>query len=626
MYNCTVVFGAGGHVQHTLTATDPNRIVLKNVPSDAFYSELEKLPVDGLLAVHVDNSTEPTKASMVFDTKQQTLSALKVLNDYEFEGSTLSAHLCTDQTLDSDRAVMNSEVKVTWPAPCKTAWARYGSVTLAKEDVARLDGQIVEGRKIKASYLPAKKGQTSMFAVQIDNLPAESTSVSIKERCTGCQYVNMTAPTYVLSPMEPIKEILGKYGVLTAFDILDFPAPEEMIAFAKFQTSEAATAAADNVRKLKVDFLGMGGILKVDGIHHSRFDIQPQQFRYIEGDLDKYRDVYDGQCSIFTVPDDCDFRIHVSAAWTEATAFAKLLASLNTLFHGDILKQDGVVVWDDYFDSASSVKVIDAVNAENNKDYNVLIVPDHRAQRIHILGEQSNRPRAKESILRILKKVRMAWNEVPLDRFFVRWYLSQGQDLIQSDPDVGKSKVTLDLVDSKLIVKGDSKALNKVKEIISNAVTILRDSLDEDSPDICHICLVKSISPIILLCKHGYCKECLSTLLASAVENVHTPLKCIAKIGAGSRCSQDIPYVTIRHLLPLADEERLLRAYFLSYVRSNMEGLFFCPSLRCEAVHRRRDTSTNLQCSACMMEICSSCQTKYHTGVSCDQWREIVST
>lgn len=625
MYNCTVVFGAGGHVHHTLTATDPNLITLKNLPSGVSPGELEKLPVDGLLSVHVDESTGPTKASVVFATKQQTLSALKVLNDHEFEGSTLSAHLCTDQTPDSDRPVMNCEVKVTWPAPYRTAWARYSSVTLAKEDVTRLDGQIVKGRKIKASYLPAKKGQTSMFAVQIDNLPAESTSVSIQERCTGCQYVNVTAPAYVLSPMEPIKEILGKYGVLTAFDILDFPASEEMIAFAKFQTSEAATAAVGVMRKLKVDFLGMGGILKVEGIHHSWFDIQPKQFRYIEGDLDKYRDVYDGQCTILTVPNDCDFRVHVFAAWTEATAFAKLLASLNTLLHGDILKQDGVVMWDDYFDLASSTKVIDAVNAENNKDYNVLIVPDHRAQRIHILGEQANRPRAKESILKILKKVRMAWNEVPLDRFFVRWYLEQGQDLIHSDPDVGKNKVTLDLVDSKLIVKGDSRVLHKVKEVVSNAVTILPDSLDEGSPDICHICLVKSISPIILLCRHGYCKECLSALLASAVENIHIPLKCIAKIGAGSRCNQDILYVTIRDLLPLADEERLLRAYFLSYVRSNMEGLFFCPSLRCEAVHRRRHIGTKLYCSACMTEICSSCQTKYHTGVSCDQWREIVS-
>ena len=625
MYNCTVVFGAGGHVLHALTATDPNRIILKNLPSSVSRRELEKLPVNGLLTVDVDKSTEPIKASMEFDTKQQTLSALKVLNDYELNGSTLSAHPCTDQTLDSDHAAMNCEVKVTWPAPCKTAWARYGTVTLAKEDVSRLDGQIVEGRKIKASYLPAKKGQTSMFTVQIDNLPAESTSVSIQGRCTGCQYVNVAAPTYVSSPIEPIKDILGKCGALTAFEILDFPAFEETIAFAKFQTSEAATAAADVMRKLKVDFLGVGGILKVDGIHHSRFDIQPEQFRYIEGDLEKYRDVYTGQCSILVASSDYNFRIHVFAAWTEVTSFAKLLASLNALVYGNILMQDGVVVWDDYFDSASSAKAIDAVNAENSKDYNVLIVPDHRAQRIHLLGEQLNRPRAKESTWKILKKVRMAWNEVPLDRFFVRWYLEEGRDLIQSEPDIGKNKVTLDLVDAKLIVKGDSKVLNKVKEIISNAVMIRRDDLDEGSP-VCNICLVKSTLPIILLCKHGYCKECLSALLASAAENIHTPLKCIAEIGAGSRCNQDIPYVTIRDHLPLADEERLLHTHFLSYVRSNMEGLFFCPSLRCEAVHRRRDTGTSLFCSTCMMEICSSCQTKYHPGVSCDQWRKIVHT
>ncbi|KAF8347699.1 hypothetical protein F5887DRAFT_915436 [Amanita rubescens] len=601
MYNCTVVFGAGGHVQYALTATDPNRVILKNLPSHVSRRELENLPVTGLRTVHVDKLTEPIKAIIELSTKEQTLSALQILNDYELEGSTLSAQLYSDLALDPDRAVMNCDVKVTWPTPCKTAWARYGTVTLAKEDAARLDGRIIEGRKIKASYLPAKKGQTTMFTVQIDNLPAEDTSVSIKQRCTECQYVNVTAPTYVSLPIESIKEILGKYGVLTAFDILDLPASEEMTAFAKFETPEAATAATG---KVKVDFLGIGGILKVRGIHRSRFDIQPEQFRFIEGDLEKFRDIYNGQCSILVVSSDCDVRIYVAAAWAEAMAFSKLLASLDTLINGDILKQDEAIVWDDYFDSPSSTKVIDAVNAENSKDYNVLIIPDHRARRIHIFGEQLNRPRARESILKVLKK---------------------GQERLQSEADVGKNKVTLDLVDSKLIVKGDSKVLNKVKEIISNAVTIRRDDLDNASTNICYICLGKSISPITLQCRHGYCKECLSTLLASAVENIHTPLKCIAEIEAGSRCNQDIPYAVIRDLLPLADEERLLRAHFLSYVLTNMEGLFFCPSLHCEAVHRCSDVGTILLCPTCMMEICSSCQTRYHAGVTCDQWREIMS-
>lgn len=622
MYNCTVVFGAGGHVQYALTATDPNRIMLKNLPLHVSRRELEKLPVTGLRTVHVDKLTEPIKAIIEFSTKEQTLSALEILNGYELGGSTLSAQLSTDQAVDPDRAVMNCDVKVTWPTPSKTAWARYSTVTLAKEDAARLDGRIVEGRKIKASYIPAKKGQTAMFTVQIDNLPAEDTNVSIKQRCTECQYVNMTAPTYVSSPVEPIKAILEKYGLLTAFDVLDLPASEEMTAFAKFEMPEAATAA---VGKHKMDFLGIGGILKVQGIHRSRFDIRPEQFRCIEGDLEKCRDIYNGQCSISVVSSDCDVRVYVAAAWAEAIAFSKLSASLNTLINGDILKQDEAIVWDDYFDSTSSAKVIDAINAENSKDYNVLIVPDHRARRIHILGEQLNRPRARESILKVLKKVRVAWNEVPLDRFFLRWYLEQGQEQLQSEADVGKNKVTLDLVDSKLIVKGDSKVLHKVKEIISNAVTIRRDDLDKASMDICYICLGKCISPIILQCGHGYCRECLSTLLASAVESIHTLLKCIAEIEAGSRCNQDIPYAVIRDILTLADEERLLRSRFLSYVRTNVEELFFCPSPHCEAVHRCSDVGTILLCPTCMMEICSSCQTRYHSGVTCDQWGEIMS-
>ncbi|KAK2463678.1 hypothetical protein APHAL10511_004429 [Amanita phalloides] len=625
MYNCAVLFGAAGHVKHALTATDPNRIILRNLPSNILREQLADLPVEGLHTVHIHAKTEQKYASLEFGTQQQTLRALEALNNYQIQGSTLSAHLYADQMDDCDSAALNCKVKVTWPAPRTTAWARYKSVTSAKEDASRLDGQIVEGRRIRASYLPAKRGQANMFAVRIDNLPPGCSEASVKRSCTECQLVNMASPTYTSSPVEQIKKILSQYGDLATFDILNLPPSDEVIAFAEFGKPEAAKAAAEFMQKLGVDFLGAGGIVKVEGVHHSQFDVQSEQFRRVEGDLEKLRGVFSKECFIVVVSCDGAVSIHAYAPLEEASAFARFLASLNTLIYGEVLKQDGARVWDDYFDSPSSTKVIETINAENAKEYNVLIVPDNRAQRILILGEQVNRPRAREHVLKVLKKVRMAWNEIPFDRLFVRWYLEQGKDLIQSEPDIGKNKVSLDLIDPKIIVRGDSKVLKKVKEMISNAVTIRRDGLDDHSVDVCHICLGKPDSPIALSCKHIYCKECLSMLLGSAVENIHTPLKCIAKIEVDKQCNQDIPYMAMRDLLTTADEEQLLRAHFMTYVRSGRGGLFFCPSLQCGAVHRSNDVGVKMLCLSCMAKICLSCQTHYHVGATCDEWRKMIS-
>ncbi|KAF8631862.1 hypothetical protein AX15_002132 [Amanita polypyramis BW_CC] len=624
MYNCIVSFGAGSQVQGALTTSDPKRIILRNIPSKHFLKELKRLPIEGLHRVRIDGPTKPENALLEFGTQLQTLQALRVLKGHKLPGSTLSIHLYADQMADAEDTDPNCEVRVTWPAPRRIAWARYNSVTHAKEDAARLDGQIFEGRKIAAEFCRPGRGQTTMLAVQISNLPPEITETSIKQRCQECQFVNLLNPTYVSSPVERIREMLSQHGPLITFNAPYLPSSEEtMIAFAKFDSGGAATAAVEAMADFKADFLGEGGFFKVESIHRSQFDIQPDQYRLIQSDLERLQATYHQECSILIISTDEHVTIHVHAPIKDGSTFAKLLASLSLLVYGEVLRQDGKIVWDDYFNSASSAKVIDAINAENNKDYNVLVKPDHRAQRIIILGEQVNRPRAKESVLKILKKVRIAWNEVPFDRIFVRWYLEQGQNQIHSDPDIGQNKVSLDLTAPKLVVRGDSKVLKKVKERISNAVTIRSGTLDETSWDICHICLNKPTSPITLCCKHQYCKSCLETLLASAVENIHVPLKCIAKID-DSRCDRDLPYVAIQDLLPMANEERLFRAYFLAYVRSNTEGLFFCPSPQCDAVHRHSDTRTSLQCSTCGIDICPSCRTKYHPGVNCDQWREIA--
>ncbi|KAM6496950.1 hypothetical protein JOM56_007423 [Amanita muscaria] len=629
IFNCMIAFGAGCRVPHTLTATDPTQIILSGLPPNFSPEELNNANIDGLREVHLDESRDVISAVLEFESPQDTLRSLHRLHGYVLRNSILSARM--EHPIESEKDSKFYEVMITWPSPSKVAWARYPSVTLAKDDANRLDGQMFDGRKVQASYL-SKKGQTSMFSVQISNLPPESNAESIKQLCSECQFVNMTKPTYTTSPVERIKGLFN--GDLVDFDAPDLPPYEEsFLAFARFSRSEDAAAAIAAFHRRKDDSLGAEGSFKAKAVNHVRFKIPSNQFQYIREDLEKLRDSHQQQCTIFFVRstinvDNMD--IYAFASVNDSPAFMKLLTSLNSLVNGEVLRQDGNAIWDDYFHMPSSVKAIETANTEHLQQYSVLVMPDRRTQQITVLGEVINRPRAKDYILKILKKVRVAWNEVPFERTFVRWYLEQGRDQIQSDSDIGQNKVSVDLTVPKLIVRGDAKVLTKVKEYMHAAVTIPDDPSSLAYDDVCHICTQKAISPVRLPCKHCYCKECLTALLSFAVESHSMPLQCIATNAAAdsnnTSCSKDIPYPVIRDLLPMALEEQLIRSRFLSHVRSDAKQLFFCPTPDCETVHRYRRGGANFRCLTCLNEVCSSCQTRSHPGAACKEWLESIDS
>ncbi|PFH51904.1 hypothetical protein AMATHDRAFT_84823 [Amanita thiersii Skay4041] len=575
IYRCIVHFGTGCRVQNLVTETDSNCLLITGIPTDITLEGLTNLLpfTEGMDNLELDNTRGPMVVYLKYTTKIHASLALKILTGFELHGSVLSVHYYDLPNGQDADEIQNRKVRVTWPSPTRSAWARYSSVSLAKEDANRLDGQIIGGYKIKASYLPSKRGQSSLFTVQLSNLPVGEDEASIKQRCKGCQMVNMTKPTYTESPVELIRAMLDEHGELAYFDSLDVAAPEESrYAFAEFYQLSSAVSAVTTAVKDTFTFLGD---FKVQSVFLMRFHLRFDHFQCIQDDLKRLKSNDERRCTITVVYNhQMSVTIYVHALPGDRSTYLKTAKAVSSLVQGEVLQQDDSVVWDEYFCTLSSIKAVEKLNAEN-ADYHTLIVPDPRTQRILLFGQEMNRPHARSSVLKLLKKVRAAWHEVPFERIFVRWYLEQGLSKIHEDPEIGHNKVSLDLTTPKLIVKGESKVLKKVKDHTSNAFTTIgRETQYENNTNICPVCLHNPISPVRLPCNHCYCKGCLRLLLNTPGNHTLASHKCIATVideQDRQQCNSEFSNTIIGDILNADDEEHLLKQSLLSYTAKARE-------------------------------------------------------
>lgn len=189
--------------------------------------------------------------------------------------------------------------------------------------------------------------------------------------------------------------------------------------------------------------------------------------------------------------------------------------------------------------------------------------------------------------------------------------------------DLGANKVTLDVVQLQLVVRGDDKDIEKARAVVQAIVPVAVDSLVDG---FCEICLQEPVSPLKLSCRHAYCKACLQHALSFSIYSQTGKFACISRCtddeGISVQCGMYVPYVVIRDILPLADEPAILQSSLLSYIRTS-PAFFFCPTLDCPAVYRAGDGGFLMKCSVCLSDICCSCCSRAHDGSTCEEWSQM---
>ncbi|KAF5316027.1 hypothetical protein D9619_006687 [Psilocybe cf. subviscida] len=584
------------------TRAETTKLRLTNLSVDSAPSEISALARQYgtvLSCLSPDQTFDSLTVDIEFAEPEQAYRAYKNLDNTEFGGIVISASLPIKHGPFTRGQNDSFSLKVSWPRAAVTAWVHYPTISKAKHEETRLNGVIVKGRSVKASFVSPSKSQKTSFSVNLANLPTETTKADLDEMCPDNVLVTLNVPVYTDDPTEQIKRLCGSHGKLKLFDVHQ---PKTLgtiqTAFVTYADEVSATSALDALAQLqKLEFLGGQQLQSVQAIHYISYRIAEPLFTALEPGLEGLKSKYK-ECTLqygesSTKRGDATHYIRTYAPKDEHGPFADLNKEVWELLKGTMLESGGRV-WNDYFEIPSSSKALRTIQ-EATKTY---IYRDDRERCIRVYGTPKNQEGAISQITKLLTKVDARRHLVMVDRPKLRPLMSGGYKKLQDT--LGANQVTLDAFAATLIVRGSSTDLAKAKKILTSLPEGEPPVLPIDLDRACAICHLKAVDPILLSCRHAYCTSCLKF---GITHNDTAPYGCIAPRDGDItlRCASFVPYVLMNDLLTPNESKKVLFNSFLTHVRADI-SLFFCPTPNCQATHRVREDGVNVLCTGALYD------------------------
>ncbi|KJA23594.1 hypothetical protein HYPSUDRAFT_201311 [Hypholoma sublateritium FD-334 SS-4] len=617
MMQADVFFGEDLMPEKVAMLGDSRRLILSNLPLDVTPADIVGLTAQYGRTYDVVMLEETINSAVVqvdFEDSAEAYQAFRNLAGHEFRAMPISTKMLS-RVMPIIRSVgQKLYAKVSWPRPTRSAWIHYPAISKAKQQVADLNGVILRGRAIKATFIAPKKAQKPPFAIHLENLDPETTRAETEEIAKDFTLVTMDPPLYEKDATDSIRFEFSGFGEMDQFDAIPVTTEAIATAFVAFKTEAAAAAAVGQLKARPLPYLG-NKLLAMQGVNYARYCISRPLFETIHGELEALQEQYEksDDCSIHhsAHPNGRSIWVRISAPFDKQhhTHFADANKNLGRLIQGSVLMSDNIPVWDDYFEISSAPKALEQIQ----KQTNTLIDCDHRAKRVIVYGSKTGQSQAQTLTLKLLSKVHAQRHETNLPRPKLKTLIDGGLKTLQDT--IGANKVSLDVISSTLVIRGTDEDVQKAETTIS-----LLDAGAEQDPNsrtTCQICHCEAANPVLLSCRHAYCTSCLQYMLR---QKGAAPFRCISEStssdGEITPCCAYVPFIVVEGNLP-AETDQLLQESLLSYIRSQPDEYFFCPTLGCQAVHRVREMGINIKCTPCGAELCTSCKSLAHIGTAC---------
>ncbi|KAJ3515524.1 hypothetical protein NLJ89_g1697 [Agrocybe chaxingu] len=558
--NSLVRFGPDSTPTSVTTAAESCKLVLANLPPEVGPSDIKALlkPYGEVRNCRsLDETADSATIEVELDTPDQAMETFRKLHGSDYESREIEASMKTRITLTMRSPNDGTSLKVSWPKATASAWSHYPTISKAKSEATRLDGAILGGQQIKVTFVTPNKRQRDSFAIDLRNLPATVTKTEVEDLCVGSTLVTLNQPSYSDDPVARIQEALSHFGEVD-FDVV--PSPENQVtcntltAFATFKSQTMAVEAREALDSKNQEYLGKQP-LSVLSVHYCRYKISRTLFATLQKEVDHLADKGGKECVVQynDYRDGNQIRVH-SAPDNQAT-FADINGELASLVRGQVLETDEGSVWNTYFETSSSAKVLKQLPTD------ALIHCDQRAKCVRIFGSKADQVKAKTLMFKLLSKVHAQQHELDVPRPQLSLLLNGLFNTLQTE--MGPQKIDLDVISSKVIVRGTQEDILKVKAAV--------DSLDDTSVEQfkrghCQICHQPPMDPVLLSCRHAYCKACLKKAIEYAG---HAPLQCISQKhdadGEVVQCAAYVPYAVIRDIFIPAEEKVFLQSSFYAY-------------------------------------------------------------
>ncbi|KAF8189978.1 hypothetical protein K438DRAFT_938626 [Mycena galopus ATCC 62051] len=610
-----VKIGSGFEIHDITTGVETPWLILSKIPARVTPGGLEQLlsPFGSVLDVKLP--TAPAKdftiAKARFASHAEALHASNALDGSTFLKTRISARLPVNSR-SGMASIQDCSVRIQWEAPQKVAYGGYPTLERAQEAIAvAAKNQCGDYHVYAAVHIGLPS--IGIFTVKFANLPPTANE-DFMQRFAAPEDIMWERPNYVvLAPaIDGIKRILRNLGNLLDVEVLPPPYSHGLVrAWATFSSSTAAKAGAGVLHNRKPVFTGKTRILA----HHVQtlaYNLSLDEYYNNTRLIDSLRESLfrkGARMAIATRRQPLSMLIRLSAEGVKALGWLK--AEFEKILRGEILRSDGVAVWDFFFVRPDGQVYLRGVEA---KEPNVRIEADKVRRTLKVFGLSSSRAAIRAILLQKMSDLKA--QQVRLIRLPGRiisvFFATQLSRLCET---FGNDSVFVDIRERTLTLRGDDKLYEAGVEAVHQA----QQSPQAQRPYVqniaeCPVCFNKVVSPITLGCGHKWCRACLSQYLLAALDNRHFPLSCL---GDEAKCTQSISLSVARTILQPNEFNSIVEASIAAYVHAHAKELHYCPSPDCIQIYRTGPKGTVVQCPSCLLRICTHCHAEAHDGFMC---------
>ncbi|CAK5272135.1 unnamed protein product [Mycena citricolor] len=619
-----VKIGPGFEVSDVASSEETAWLILGNVPNRILLEdrEIQRL-VQGFGEVLdvVPLSSKDKKegsAKVRFASHSAAQQATRALDGKVLSGKTrLSAQIAVNSRTGM-ATMQDRTIRLVWEIPHKTAYCGYSDYMRVERALASARAKPFGDNYVYAANhigLPS----LGAFTLKITNIPPDATEKMMDRFGNPDEVVWARANYSALQPaVEGIKHLLQTTSAgFLELDVQTAPFSHGAVkAWAVYESRTAARIAAGLLHNRKPRCIGRSrlSVKHVQTLIYSLATVQyDRDARLIDALRDEAHRAGMGSSAVVTRRNVSTALVRLSAQCTQDLGMLK--AEFERILRGDILRVDGVSVWNAYFSRPDGMQFTRMISARTGSR----IVSDPIRRCIKLFGTMYQRALARKHLLQKLHEVQA--QRVDLiraeNRVISAFITSQLSGLARR---FGPENVVVDIRDGKILFRGGEEIYRAGVEAVHAAQqSVLGHEVANTTS--CPVCFNTVVSPITLSrCGHAYCSICFSQYILASIENRRFPLTCL---GGDAKCTELIPLSAVRSVLDQKDFNSVVEVALSSFVHSHAKELHYCPSPDCQQIYRTGPKGTVVHCPSCLLRICSFCHTEAHDGIVCqDSWQD----
>ena len=615
------VYGDGAQIEHLFTGEQSRRFVIENLgrtcTSDVLRNTLEML-FSSVIDLKVIEGIEMRTAIITMSScheAEQAIAVLKVEMPAAIKGIRGSSVYGIPEALESQKAKLSSIIEICCHYPSRLAWAHYKTEHEARSNARRLNETPFDGRKLtchfqEPTYTFRRYRPTTNYSVTIANLPENVTTQDLLRR-TRANDISLNDPLYTTAEFKSfLAEILPSYGTLLSLETSPTrPVATKLYAFAKYASVQESRKAIDALSTGKHPIKVYTALIK--SIKYSVCDdvwqVVEQRVRRVVNDNpdDPASSV---RLSFYEVDETSranrKFRIYSK----DLKTLCKVKAPVDSLVHGEVFVHENGIFWHELFESAAGTRFLDQLSIPG-----VAALIDIRTRTIRFYGEKEPRNTLKTMIVDHVKALKAQQAAVSLTGQELRYLLCGGLRTLQDS--LGQENVRLDITKSPELIVKKGDLFHALSLIRLESASTLRAAVGSPQKD-CSICFCEAEDLVNFDCGHSSCRSCVSHYISSTLRSRSVPISCIT-------CAKPIALAVLHQF---REFEELLLVSFKSYISLNPATFENCPTADCPQVYRVGSLSdTVVQCSECLIEICTFCKVIWHEGMTCAEMKESMN-